>query len=591
MSSNTNFCTWNPFDCASNLVFNTGNLSTNQDNNDWRGMFGTHSFSSGKWYWEAYQSANNANNAFPVAIQRASDGKNPLMWSGSNAYLGRAVSTYGYSYAIYTNAPTYSEKRHNGSATNTNLSAGTSTDIYQLAIDLDNGKIWFGKNNTWADSGNPSSGSNEAYSSIPAGTYVPASVTWNSSGSDNFISNWGQDSSFAGNKTSGSANATDGNGYGDFYYTPPTGFLALCSANLPLSNDIDPAQTNDDYVGGKHFNAITWSGNSTDDTTISGVGFQSDLIFSKATNTTEDWNVVDTNRGVASSRLKANSTAAQSTSTDATTGCKSVNSDGFVLGTATNWNSSSNSYAAYCWRANGGTTSSNSEGDITSTVQANQDAGFSIVTYTGDLTSSGNRTVGHGLSQAPEFIMRKSINTTERWAVSHGSCSSFNEMLELNTTAAEVDKSSNGSMSAPTTTVFSNNYTDGYAVNGTNYVAYCWHSVEGYSKFGKYHGSSSASGSFVYTGFRPKLLFVKKIDEASTTYGWAQWNTASQNYNATTMNGGWFDTAAAWGNNYYIDMYSNGFKFWDNNTNLEENGHTYIYGAWGDTPGKYSNAR
>ena len=583
MAGNANFCTLNPLTQVNSGTFSEGNLFFTHTANAWRTTAGTMGMKTGKWYWEAYQHNDVSGNGFPQGIYDMDSGK--FVSNQCSDYPGQSNSSFGTAYASYTNTGTYAKWYHNGSNGDlSSLSAGSSGDKWQMAFDADNGKLYIGKNGSWDNSGNPASGTNPKWTSIPSSTWVPITCSWNTGNSEDYPQNFGQDSTFAGRISAG-GNA-DGNGYGDFQYAPPTGFLALCSANLPISDDIDPAQTNDDYVGGKHFNAATWTGNGTNDTAIS-LDMAPDLVVIKETGASNNWYWIDSTRGVTKT-LQTNGSAVTHTEAGV---LNAFTSTGFTVGTSGGSNNTSDTYVGYGWRANGGTTSSNSEGDITSTVQANQDAGFSIVTYTGDLTSSGNRTVGHGLSQAPDFIIRKGLNVAERWAVSHVGCTSFNYMMEMNSTAAQTDKSGNGSMSAPTTTVFSNNYTDGYAVNGTNYVAYCWHSVAGFSKFGKYHGSSTASGSFINTGFRPKFLFVKKIDEASTTYGWAHWTTASQNYNATTMNGGWFDTAAAYGNNYYIDIYSNGFKFWDNNTNLEETGHTYIYGAWGDTPGKYSNAR
>ena len=584
MASSGNFCTWNPLNCSSSLKFNTGNLSTDQDTNNWMTMFGTMGVKSGKWYWESYQNANNSNNAFATGIQETEFGNDGSLWTGSGKYIGRGVSTYGYSYAIYTNAPTYSAKRHNDSQTDTDLSAGTSGDIYQLAVDLDNGKIWFGKNNTWADSGDPANGTNEAYSSIPTRTYVPASTTWNSSGSDNFIHNFGQDSTFGGAVTAGS-NA-DGNGYGDFKYSPPSEFLALCTANLPLSENIDPAETSTNYPA-KNFNTVLYTGNGSNNHAISGLGFQPDMVWiqRRSGGTSYGNGILDSSRG-AGLGLYPDRTDADTTFTS---DFDSFDSDGFTVdaGSSMNINNSSSPFVAHCWKANGGTTSSNSEGDITSTVQANTAAGFSIVTYTGDLTSSGVKTVGHGLSKAPDFIIRKSRNTTERWAVSHVGCTSFNEMLELDTTAAEVDKSSNGSMSAPTTTVFSNNYTDGYAVNGTNYIAYCWHNVDGMQKFGYYQGNGSADGPFCYTGGRPALVVTKRID---STGSWLVHDNKRDTYNPVKEILLWDDSQAEFnGTNDRVDFLSNGFKVRSSNTGINGDGNDYIYMCWMDVPLKYSN--
>ena len=586
MASSGNFCTWNPNDCVSSLKFNTGNLSTDQDNNDWRGMFGTHPFTSGKWYWEAYQNSNNSNNGFPVAIQRASDGLNYLLWSGSNAYLGRTVGTYGYSYAIYTNAPTYSEKRHNNSSTNTNLSAGTTGDIYQLAVDLDAGKIWFGKNNTWADSGDPANGSNEAFSSIPAGTYVPASTTWNSSGSDNFVSNWGQDDTFGGAITA--AGNADGNGHGVFKYSPPTGFLALCSANLPISDDIDPAQTDDD-IPQKQFGVVTYTGDNSTSNAITGLGFQPDLVWIKARDDNNAYSnaLFDTSRGRAKS-IFSDSTRVQNTSSS-TQDLVSFDSDGFTVGTS--YNTASNldgkTHVGWCWKVNGGTTASNSEGTITNTLQANTKAGFSISSFT--CPSSGAGTLGHGLEKAPDFFIFKPLGAGTYWRVWHKDFATpLRSVMYLQLNAGENQGASDTQQwnnTLPSSTLIS--LGGGQAGEGAS-MLYAWHGIEGYSRFGVYTPNTDNNGPFVYTGFRPRMIWIKMLVSGD---GWGVWDTARSTFNVMDDFLRWdSNNAETTGTAYHIDFLSNGFKVRTNNAQLNHSSYgPYIYGAWGDVPFKYNN--
>jgi len=578
MASSGNFCTWNPNDCVSSLKFNTGNLSTDQDNNDWRGMFGTHPFTSGKWYWEAYQNSNNSNNGFPVAIQRASDGLNYLMWSGSNAYLGRAVGTYGYSYAIYTNAPTYSEKRHNNSSTNTNLSAGTTGDIYQLAVDLDAGKIWFGKNNTWADSGDPANGSNEAFSSIPAGTYVPASVTWNSSGSDNFVSNWGQDDTFGGAITA--AGNADGNGHGVFKYSPPTGFLALCSANLSISDDIDPAQTDTNYPG-KLIGTSNWSG-SGGSKSITGLGFQPDLTIIKAADAaSSDWALFDSSRGV-QKLLEPNTTTAEETNSNSLT---AFGADGFTVGSDSRVNDSGRLMTAQSWICNAGTTASNSDGASTTTVQANTKAGFSIIETP---NYSSNSTFGHGLSSAPEFVIAK-LTGGSQWVVYHKGLTSAGYYVALNTTNAQASGSFFNS-TAPTSSVFSLGASFGGSGAG---ICYAWHSVEGYSKFSSYVGNGDADGPFIYTGHMPRCVWIKRTDSSAE---WAVyfWNDTSVNSSYVSLKQNPLDSrltfdAGSMNNGEPVDFLSNGFKIRDSDAIVNASSGNYLYCSWGSVPFKYNN--
>ena len=415
---------------------------------------------------------------------------------------------------------------------------------------------------------------------IPTGPLYPYIGSGGGSTEASGVFNFGQDSTFGGAISAGGN--SDSNGFGDFTFSVPSNYVALTSANLPISDDIDPAQTDSDYPQ-KQFFISQYSGNGTNRTITTEA--QPDLIFIRSYNGTQDWYTLDSSRGITDNKyLLSNTTAAEATLPQSNFTSVGATSVGISSGT---WlNSSGSEYQMWMWKCNGGTTASNSEGDITSTVQASQKAGFSIVEYTGDLTSSGNRTVGHGLSKAPEFIIRKGLNT-ERWAVSHVGCTSFNEMLELNTNAAEVDKSGNGSMSAPTTTVFSNNYTDGYAVNGTNYIAYCWHSVVGYSSFGSYVGNGNADGPFIYTGGRPALVVTKRIDGSGS---WLVHDNKRDTYNPVKQIILWDDSQGQFsGANDRVDFLSNGFKVRSSNTGINGSGNDYIYMCWMDVPFKYNN--
>ena len=465
-----------------------------------------------------------------------------------------------------------------GDGSDNNSRSGQTVGV---AIDIPNGKIWFAINNAWgSDGGGSPTDSNVAFTDLTTtGSYdIVTHVGGASVGQPDWLFNFGADSTMQNRVSAGGY--SDSNSVGDFRYQPPTGFLALSSKNINISDDIDPAQTDDDFPQ-KQFNTITYTGTNSAQS-VTGLGFKPDLVWIKARNSSQHNALFDSSRG-ALKRLGSSRTNAEDTYSGF---LSSFDTDGFSFAGADNTQNGSYNYVAWCWRAEGGVTSSNSNGSTTSYVQANTKAGFSIVTYSGSLTSSGTKTVGHGLSKAPEFIIRKGRNT-ERWAVSHIGCTSFNYMLELNNTNAEINKSGNGSMSAPTTTVFSNNYTDGYDVNGTNYIAYCWHSVEGMQKFGKFVGTGSATNSpFIYLGFRPKMIFIKRI---STTGGWWVFDSARDTHNPVNKYVGWHSSGSeSSGSN--IDFTSVGFKLRTSDGDFNGNGSTIIYGAWADQSAKYSNA-
>jgi hypothetical protein len=529
---------------------------------------------TGKWYWEWCIQDNQGDK---LMHSGAADSRRD-QWD-----YKAASATYGAEQSIHFH--TYFQiVEKNGSDTGAYSSSGSShsvDDVFGIALDTDNGKFYVHKNGTYYASGNPATGANPGATWTPASEYTDGFTPYftTSGGTDaDGILNFGQDSTFGGAISAG-GNA-DGNGFGDFKYAPPTGFLAVCSANLPISDDIDPAQTDDNYPG-KQFNVVTYTGNNGAQS-VTGVGFKPDLVWLKARNGAQHHALFDSSRGVLK-RLGSSRTNAEDTFSGF---LSSFDTDGFSFGGADNTQNGSYNYVGWCWRANGGTTASNSNGAISSTVQANQAAGFSIVQWTANATSSVATTVGHGLSKAPEFVITKSRDSAGNWCVTHTGLSSTSHMLFLNSSGAETDKSGNGSMSANTSTVFSVNATDGSnAPNTDAMVAYCWHSVDGYSKFGSYIGNGNANGPFIYTGFRPRMIFVKR---SSTTGGWWVFDSARDIHNPVDQYVGWHSSGSeSSGSNF--DFLSNGFKLRTSDGDFNGSGTTIIYGAWGDVSFKYNN--
>ena len=327
---------------------------------------------------------------------------------------------------------------------------------------------------------------------------------------------------------------------------------------------------------------VTYTGTGSA-TTISGLGFQPDLIWAKTRSTSSRHYLVDSSRGF-TKYLHPEDTYSEGT---ASTGVTSANSDGFVIGGGLDYvNYSGRTFVAWCWRAGGGVTSSNTQGDITSTVQANTKAGFSIVTYTGNGSSA--QSIGHGLSSgSPECIFVKNRSQADDWAVYHVGIGNSAHLI-LNSSAAQTTSSAYWGSFTPTTTLFKVGSDHKLNASSENYVAYLWHGVEGYSKFGKYTGNGDADGPFIYTGFRPRLIFVKRID---STASWYAWDTARSTFNK-------IDDYLEWDQNtpeetgyagQAYDFLSNGFKARGNNNIGNSTGGTYIYGAWGDVPFKYNN--
>ena len=578
MASSGNFCTLSPLDrseygtasslTGGNLRFQT--TGSGPGNNDaTRGSMAT--LTTGKWYFEFV----DVQQFTVVGMQEI----NPSVrkWN-TNGY---PVTQSGISqFYVFPNAGDVNINNSNTSGAFTAFSDG---DIGGLAIDLDNGAFYLHNAGTYVNSGDPTSGSSKTGSlgNITTGTeYIP--ITCNHSyGSDTrMYFNFGQDSTFQGYTTAG-GNA-DENGFGDFKYAPPSGYLALCSGNLSISADIDPAQTDDDYPS-KQFNAITYTGTGSSNA-FTGVGFQPDLVWFKKRNSTSNSNnrMVDSSRGVTKS-VTANSTAAEGTDTN---GLTAFGSDGFTVGADENYNQSSDTYVAWCWRANGGTTASNSDGSITSTVQANTAAGFSIITYTG---TGANATIGHGLTKAPTFVMCKNRTDVDYWGILHIG-SGFGDATDYLTMPSQSGFNDNATFwqdTAPSNSVITLGSQNRVNGSSNSMVCYARHEVDGYSKFAGYKGNANNDGPFVYLGFRPRFLVIKE----NGTDDWVVIDTARNTVNSgSTKVLRWDNTAVEFDDaSRAVDILSNGFKIRTSNGTINGSGVEYIYMAWGDVPFKYNN--
>ena len=318
----------------------------------------------------------------------------------------------------------------------------------------------------------------------------------------------------------------------------------------------------------ENFNIVTYTGDGTPNQFID-VGFTPDFVWIKSRNATEYHNLIDSSR-TAGCFLNSNINGAE----DCNASHARTTTGGFD--TKGNPNGSGTSYVAYCWRANGGTTSSNTDGSITSTVQANQDAGFSIVTWTGDGNVS---TVGHGLSAAPDMIIIKRLDggTGFNWIVGHSSLSfTSNETLTLDGTGA-IATWNYFNATAPTSTSFSlgtGANTGSVNSNGGNYIAYCWHSVSGYSKFGSYTGTGSTGNSVTGLGFQPDWIMIRNISISGQN-----WTI----YDSVRGDGDVFlqaNNSGAEATGRDISFDSNGFTVNNTDSNTNGNGNTMIYMAF-----------
>ena len=320
------------------------------------------------------------------------------------------------------------------------------------------------------------------------------------------------------------------------------------------------------YTGTGSSNAITNDGNSD---------LQPDLIWGKARNQTYNMNMFDTSRGL-TKRLTPDQTDAENT--DSTT-ITAVGSDGFTLGTSANLNGNSVTYVAWQWKANGGTVANDTNGDITTSVQANQTAGFSIATYTGN--GGSNQSLGHGLGGDPEFVIFKDRDSSSHFRVffkETGASKFFN----INQTAAE-NTSSNIFPNHSSTTI-SVEQNDVMNKNSSNHIMYSWRSIQGYSKFGRYKSNNNADGPFIYTGFMPKMVVIKK---ATAVGEWHVLDTErDENRNPIDKDLYWSGNYSEGGSAQFTDFLSNGFKLRNahTGTNGENTSEEFMYMAWAEHP-------
>ena len=584
MSSNTNFATWNGVIKPAYTDFEHGN--TKSDGNtgtDAAGANASIGMSSGKWYAEFYLTVNTT---FPVlGLSPGASAADNRPFNPNTGHLRIVGYKPGATTKLEDNSSIFSPASFGTITLNqTNVLAGATGDIIGIAIDIDNKKLWLSKNGTFMNSGDPAAGSNQQIS----WTTNPQEIFFNCityTGGRAVHGNWGQDSTFAGNTSAGGN--TDGNGYGDFKYSVPTGFLALCSANLPTSSDIDPGGDNGaDENPTKQFNVLTYDGTGSTNA-ITGLGFQPDFVWIKQTSSgsNQDSRMFDSTRGTGKT-LSSTTNDAEGTDTATLT---AFGSDGFTVGSNANSNKSGGTFVAWCWKANAGTTASDSNGSITSTVQANTAGGFSIITYTG---TGSNATIGHGLSAKPDFILfKRRSGGGENWQVYHSGLGATKYLL-LNTSNSESTSSTRFQDTEPTNSVISIGSESGVNTSSGTHVAYCWHGVDGYSKFGKYTGNGNSGGPFIYTGFRPRMLWFKRVDGGSEP--WTVFDTVRAPFNPTadhSISQVYWDigSAASSGSTHTLDFLSQGFKLRGTGGANNTNGGEYIYGAWGDVPFKYNN--
>ncbi len=533
-SPTNNYCTWNPIDYIwggfnnyqANNRLRQGALSTPNGSGKNSFMKGTFYVSSGKWYYEC-KGVGHGGDKIGWARSEDADGSEG---SGSDHTTHHAyLSGNGEFQSNATTATPYGGTTYGGSI--------ADGDVIGCAIDMDNNTVAWHNGGQWGDgSGNwDETYDNANKISISNKNWAPAYLDSSSSSGGDIHTNFGQQG---------------------FVHTPPTGFKALCTANLPEPT-IKKASTN--------FNVVTYTGTGAEHA-ITGVGFSPDLVWTKGRSDSDNHSWFDTVRG-ATKELVSNSNGAEAADAQL---LKSFDSDGFTLGTNAGVNGNTETYVAWNWKESAS-------------------AGFDIVSYSG---TGSAQTVSHSLGVAPEMMIIKNRDSTYHWAVYHHSLTDAAENhLVLSDNGGAAGGNTWWNDTAPTSSVFTVLSANETNKSGDDYIAYLFASVDGFSKFDYYksQGGSDMSGEFVWTGFRPRWLMIKRRDSADA---WAIYDSAREPTNELDAVFYAEDSMAEYTHSVLrLDFLSNGFKITGTSSILNTNDNIYLYAAWAEAPFKYANAR
>ena len=507
-----NFITLNENDKNSNVPLINGALQTNATATGGHyPVFTTKAIKSGKWYLEWKFLTNDSGLPSIMEAQHDSGSHNTDSTVGNNT---STVNKRGYGLL-----PGDGRTSHNGTLASYG-SAISSSDTAQCAFDADTGKIYWGKNNTWFNSGNPETGANPAFSGIDM--TKEWLFTWHVYGNNNNVSvNFGSQG---------------------FTYTPPSGFKALCTENLSLN------QTPSAIRPKKHFDVLLWDGNASAGHNITGLEFKPDFVWIKKRSggSARSHQMFDVIRGVHET-LHTDLTDAEDENTNRLT---SFNRGGFTVGNDDGCNGSGSTNVAWCWKAGGSSNTYNIDGTGYATAAAagldggtidptgasiNTEAGFSIVTYSAN--GIAGATVAHGLGKKPAWIIIRCRSASDNWMVYHQQSNEGNSpedyWLTLNSTSSTTDNPNMLNDTAPTDTLVTIN-NDGAVNSGSRtYVMYCWAEIPGFSKFGEYRArDTNYTGPYIHTGFKPAWVMSKGL-----SLSWQDWSIFDNKRSTSSTSG------------------------------------------------------
>lgn len=453
-----------------------------------------------------------------------------------------------------------------GNTSATNYGPNDSVPVrHMIALDLVNDKIYWGDAGVGASGWSNGSGSfNQSFDNA-VGVDLTANLDW----------------FFAFRPFLGTIEVNFG--ATAFVVDPPTGYSSGYSAAIENENR-ETALTIEDGSKYMQSTAYTGTGSAREVNQSGNSQFTPDFVWVKERSGTNEHRLIDAVRGATKTLFLGGSSGDDAESTEST-GVTGFDSDGFSVGTGGGYNNSSDTYIGWQWLA-GNSTASNSDGSITSTVSANQTAGFSIVTYTGTGSAA---TVGHGLAAEPKWILVKKRNAEVFWAVYHAENTSApaTEYLKLNTSDATADDAGYWNDTKPTSSVFSINNESAVNTASGTYVAYCWCEKPGFSKFGSYIGNGgSGNGPFLPIGFSPSWIMYKNTTQSA---GWRIYDSTRDPHNVAEQGLTANTTAAEKGDQSAVqgDFLSNGWKVRNPGNTADGgnvDGNVYVYMAFAENP-------
>ena len=578
--------------------------------------------SSGKWFIEAY-AIEEAGTGNAASIGIVNNNIYPY-WSNS--------PSFNYSNSVYKfsiNANLAGDNFVGYVAGSATASTSGRTGSYHIAylIDVDNSKLYgaYDNGSSWTffsgTSGTKSENTNLAsVTGVPYtrehGDIILAMAGSNGSNSNksSLHFNFGDDPGYgASNITKGGH--TDANGHGNFRYALPSGYLALCTDNLPEPT-ISPNTSN---PPNEQFKSKLWAGN-TSTQNITGIGFSPDWLWIKALNATTSHQIYDSIRGT-SKFLNSNNQNGEGTDSDDR--LTAFGADGFSLGDDSNVNLNGRYYVGWNWKAGGTPSATNSGGQnptsgsvmidgsastaalASSTIYPNKmtvntKAGLSIIQYTGNGTNNADITIPHGLGVTPAMILVKNLSRNSmRWQVWHHKLSTDSTYETKNLIfGSGIEDAYSSQIRNPTANHIEVRDTDSAGnafVNrsGDNYIAYVFAQVEGYSSFGRYT-SGAANDTKIYLDFKPSIIGFKRVVGGATN-----WYTFDRNVTSTgdiistphNVDTHWqpLELNSAYTDGGTTEICANGFRCLFSTTDVHNNNHQYIYYAFaGHMPFKYA---